>query len=173
MVTTFAEWCEAVTKECIKLRDVERYLNEDGKARLNAFCILSDLANYAADANDMLAWISDIPGDLSYVEIEMLESEHLQLPISRLRRIACAEPVDYSRLADDAIERVRRMIRDNEFVDDITVDPLDGVIYFVVMGTGGRKVSTFHFIDNSEEPTLERFGNYLKGFCKTYKEDHA
>lgn len=93
IVKTWAEWKDAVAKEYEKLRACEKYLSDDGKARLKAFAMLDDLTGWADSAKEMWGNLND--GEmLSEHERRVIWpdghniNDHLGLAVSRLLRIS-------------------------------------------------------------------------------------
>ena len=85
----YEEWLQAVNTEHRKLSEISYYLNEKGVERMRAFETLGNLADFCATPQELLAWIDGKEG-LDKDDVANLESSHIMLAISALRRIAKA-----------------------------------------------------------------------------------
>ena len=88
-VKNYEEWLQTVNTEHRKLSEVSYYLNEKGIERMRAFETLSDLADFCATPQELVAWIDGKEG-LGKNDMANLESGHIMPAISALRRIAKA-----------------------------------------------------------------------------------
>ena len=87
MVSTFAEWKEALRKERQKLLDVFSYLNERGKDRNDALQLLESFSEFCDTAIEMVAKLND-PKSLSDEEAVAFQSSDTRAAIKALRRVA-------------------------------------------------------------------------------------
>ena len=88
-VKNYEEWLQAVNAEHRKLSEISYYLNEKGVERMRAFGTLGNLADFCATPQELLAWIDGKEG-LDKSDVANLESSHIMLTVSALRRIAKA-----------------------------------------------------------------------------------
>ncbi len=88
-VKNFEEWVQTVNTEHRKLSEISCYLNEKGIERMRSFETLSNLADFCATPQELVAWIDGKEG-LDKDDVANLESSHIMLAISALRRIAKA-----------------------------------------------------------------------------------
>ena len=88
-VKNYEEWLQAVNAEHRKLSEISYYLNEKGVERMRAFGTLGNLADFCATPQELLAWIDGKEG-LDKSDVANLESSHIMLAVSDLRRIAKA-----------------------------------------------------------------------------------
>ena len=88
-VKNFEEWVQTVNTEHRNLSEISCYLNEKGIERMRSFETLSNLADFCATPQELVAWIDGKEG-LDKDDVANLESSHIMLAISALRRIAKA-----------------------------------------------------------------------------------
>ena len=85
-VKNYEEWLQAINAEHRRLSEISYYLNEKGVERMRAFETLGNLADFCATPQELLAWIDGKEG-LDKFDVTNLESGHIMLAISALRRI--------------------------------------------------------------------------------------
>ena len=93
IASTYDEWKAAVYAEADKLRAVRLYLNGIGRKRMDDMAFLGNLSEFCGSAAELAEWIDSKDG-MDREDLERLESDHLRLTISRLRKIAAKETRD-------------------------------------------------------------------------------
>lgn len=87
MEKTFNEWFKDAIAEFARLVDVMMYLNAEGRERLDAFDVLTDIAGNCKTAADMLKMIYD-DNDMTTEERAKLNCGHTKVWLWELKKIA-------------------------------------------------------------------------------------
>lgn len=87
MEKTFNEWFKGAIAEHAKLAEVSIYLNQEGRERLDAFDVLTDIASNCKTAADTLVMIYD-DNDVTTEERALLNCSHTEVWLRELQKIA-------------------------------------------------------------------------------------